>query len=83
MHRIRSADFIQGTADVVFSVANAQEEIKLFQNSPDARLVTFEGGQHFLSYTHQDKVHGHILEFVEKYKGSEDYQKQSIRSGKL
>lgn len=28
-----------------FSVANAQEEIKLFTNSPDAQVVVVQGGQ--------------------------------------
>jgi pimeloyl-ACP methyl ester carboxylesterase len=58
----------QGTADVVFSAANAQEGIKRFVNSKDARLVTLENGVHFLSFTHKKEVHGHILEFTSSWK---------------
>ncbi|KAF2200510.1 alpha/beta hydrolase fold family protein [Delitschia confertaspora ATCC 74209] len=59
--------WLHGTSDVVYSVANAQHEIKLFKNSPDARLVTIEGGQHFLSFTHPKEVAEHLIEFVKKY----------------
>ncbi|RFU31829.1 hypothetical protein B7463_g4515, partial [Scytalidium lignicola] len=36
--------WLQGTADVVFSIKNAEEEIKLFKNSAQARLIPLEGG---------------------------------------
>lgn len=58
----------QGTADVVFSVANAQEGIKHFVNSKDAQLVIMENGVHFLSFTHKKEVHGEILNFTSHWK---------------
>lgn len=57
----------QGTGDVVFSAANAQEEIKLFTNSKEAKLVTLKDGVHFLSFTHPKEVHQNILEFTNKW----------------
>ncbi|KAF2190657.1 alpha/beta hydrolase fold family protein [Zopfia rhizophila CBS 207.26] len=60
--------WLHGTADVVYSVQNAEEEIKLFKNSPDARLVTVKNGQHFLSFSHPNGVADNLLEFVGKYK---------------
>lgn len=51
---------------MVYSVANAQEEIKLFVNSPDAQLVTVEGGAHFLSGSHPNEVDRALIEFVTK-----------------
>ena len=59
--------WLHGTSDAVYSVANAEEEIKLFVNSPDARLVTVPEGQHFLSFSHPKEVDGHLIEFVGKY----------------
>jgi len=47
-------------------VRNAEEEIKMFINSPDARLETIDGGQHFLSYSHPREVNEHVLAFVKK-----------------
>lgn len=41
--------WMHGTKDVVYSVSNAQEEIRLFTNSKEANLVTVADGQHFLS----------------------------------
>ena len=55
---------------MVFSVKNAEEEIRLFSNSAKAKLVPFEGGVHFLSYTHPQKVHQELLEFVHTWKGN-------------
>jgi len=59
--------WLHGTADVVYSIPNAEEEIKLFTNSPDARLVTVKDGQHFLSFSHPEVVDKHLIEFVGKY----------------
>ncbi|OJJ88960.1 alpha/beta fold hydrolase [Aspergillus glaucus CBS 516.65] len=59
--------WLHGTKDVVYSLANAQREIQLFINSPDAKLVPIEGGAHFLSASHPKEVDGAILEFVAKY----------------
>jgi pimeloyl-ACP methyl ester carboxylesterase len=57
----------QGTSDVVYSVKNAQEAIKLFVNSPDASLSIVEGGQHFLSATHPEQVDKEVIEFLKKH----------------
>lgn len=58
---------LQGTSDVVYSVANAEEEIKLFVNSPDAKLVTVDQGQHFLSFSHPTDVDQNLIDFVGKW----------------
>ena len=57
----------QGTADQVYSVKNAEEEIKLFTGVKDARLEVVEGGAHFLSFSHPEAVDKSVLEFVGKY----------------
>lgn len=59
--------WLHGTADSVYSVENAKQEIKLFTNSGDAQLKTVEGGQHFLSASHPKKVNAAIVDFVKKY----------------
>ena len=59
--------WLHGTADAVYSVANAEEEVKMFENSPDARLVFVKDGQHFLSASHPNDVAENILQFVGKY----------------
>jgi len=59
--------WLHGTSDAVYSVANAEQEIKLFKNSPDARLVTVKDGQHFLSFSHPKEVADNVVEFVGKY----------------
>jgi len=59
--------WLHGTSDAVYSVANAKEEIKMFVNSPDARVVTVENGQHFLSFSHPKEVDQYLVEFVGKY----------------
>ena len=59
--------WLHGTADVVYSVANAEREIKMFVNSPDAHLKVINGGQHFLSFSHPEKDDGAVAEFVGKY----------------
>ena len=53
----------------MFSLANAQEEIKLFKNAVYAKVVPFEGGVHFLSWTHEKEVHQHILDFIREWDG--------------
>ena len=40
--------WLQGTADQVYSVANAEEEITLFTGSSHAELRVIDGGQHFM-----------------------------------
>lgn len=59
----------QGTEDAVYSVANAEEEIKLFTNSRHAQLVTVKDGQHFLSASHPQVVDNALIEFVQKWHG--------------
>jgi pimeloyl-ACP methyl ester carboxylesterase len=51
--------WLHGTADVVYSVANAKREIEMFVGSPDA--------QHFLSFSHPEEVDTAVAEFVAKY----------------
>ena len=60
--------WMQGTADPVYSVANAQDEIKLFVNSAAAELRVVEGGRHFLSATHPDEVDAATVEFINRWK---------------
>lgn len=58
--------WLHGTSDAVYSVANAEEEIKLFKSSSNAKLQVVEGGQHFLSASHPEEVAQAILGFVKK-----------------
>jgi len=62
--------WLHGTADVVYSVANAEEEIKLFKNAKVAELKTVQGGAHFLSASHPKEVDNALIEFVGKWAGS-------------
>jgi len=56
--------WLHGTSDVVYSVANAEEEIKLFTASKNARVQVVENGQHFLSFSHPKEVAQALLGFV-------------------
>jgi len=58
--------WMHGTEDKVYSVANAQEEIKLFVNS-DAKLEVIQGGNHFLSATNPKEVDTAVLAFIKKH----------------
>ena len=58
--------WLHGTSDAVYSVENAQEEIKMFVNSPEARLTVVDDGQHFLSASHPHEVDNALLQFVGK-----------------
>lgn len=60
--------WMHGTADRVYSVANAEDEIKLFVNSTAAELRVVEGGQHFLSATHPEDVNAATVEFINRWK---------------
>lgn len=60
--------WMHGTADQVYSVANAKEEIGLFVSSPEARLEVVEGGQHFLSASHPQAVNEAAVAFMAKWK---------------
>lgn len=59
--------WMHGTADQVYSVKNAEEEIQLFAGSRDARVQVVDGGAHFLSFSHPEAVDQAVLEFVGKY----------------
>ncbi|TFV74401.1 alpha/beta hydrolase [Blastococcus sp. CT_GayMR19] len=60
--------WMHGTADRVYSVANAQDEITLFVNSAGAELRVVDGGQHFLSATDPDAVNAATVEFINRWK---------------
>jgi pimeloyl-ACP methyl ester carboxylesterase len=60
--------WMHGTADRVYSVADAEDEITLFVNSAGAELRVVEGGQHFLSATHPDDVNAATVEFINRWK---------------
>jgi pimeloyl-ACP methyl ester carboxylesterase len=60
--------WMQGTADPVYSVANAEDEIKRFVTSPDAELRVVDGGRHFLSATHPGDVNPAAVRFIERWK---------------
>jgi pimeloyl-ACP methyl ester carboxylesterase len=59
--------WLHGTADVVYSVANAKREIEMFAGSPEAQLKVVKDGQHFLSFSHPEEVDSAVAEFVAKY----------------
>ena len=59
---------MHGTADPVYSVANAQDEMPLFANSADAQLRVVEGGQHFLSASDPDDVNTAVAEFIDRWR---------------
>ncbi|WP_055548390.1 alpha/beta fold hydrolase [Streptomyces sp. NBRC 110028] len=59
--------WLHGTADQVYSVANAREEIGMFAHSPEARLEIIEGGQHFLSASHPEEVDSAAIDFVKRW----------------
>lgn len=71
--------WLHGDKDAVYSPENAKEEIKMFENSPDARLVVVKGGHHFLSWTHQDEVDSALIEFVGKYHKGEKPDARALR----
>ena len=58
---------MHGTADPVYSVANAEDEMPLFANSADAQLRVVEGGQHFLSASNPDDVNTAVAEFINRW----------------
>ncbi|KAI4730218.1 alpha/beta hydrolase fold family protein [Aureobasidium sp. EXF-10728] len=59
--------WLHGDQDVVYSVANAEEEIKLFVNSPDATLQVIKGGPHYLNYTKAREVDAAVVSFLTRY----------------
>ena len=58
--------WMHGTADPVYSVANAQEEIKLFVNAK-AEVVVVDGGAHFLSASHPGEVEPRLVGFIKAH----------------
>ncbi len=58
--------WLQGTADRVYSVPNAQVEIGRFVNSASAELRVIDGGQHFLSATHPEIVNA-AIDFITRW----------------
>jgi pimeloyl-ACP methyl ester carboxylesterase len=60
--------WVHGTADPVYSVANAEDEIRLFVNSADAELRVVEGGRHFLSASDPDDVNTATVQFINRWK---------------
>jgi len=61
--------WLHGTSDVVYSVSNAEQEIKLFTNAKSADLVTVTGGAHFLSASHPKEVDQALIDFIGKWAG--------------
>ncbi|MEU0468358.1 alpha/beta hydrolase [Amycolatopsis sp. NPDC006131] len=59
--------WLHGTADQVYSVANAEQEIKLFTRSADARLEVIDGGHHFLSASKPDQVNAAATKFISRW----------------
>ena len=60
--------WLHGTEDPVYSVANAEDEIKRFVNSPGAELRVVEGGRHFLSASNPDDVNAATADFINRFK---------------
>ncbi|MGY1796405.1 alpha/beta fold hydrolase [Geodermatophilus sp. SYSU D00525] len=59
--------WMHGTEDPVYSVANAEEEIRLFTNSADAELRVVDGGRHFLSASHPAEVDRATIDFIRRW----------------
>lgn len=59
--------WMHGTADQVYSVANAHEEIVLFVNAKETNLVKVDGGQHFLSASNPGEVEPAVVDFIKKH----------------
>jgi pimeloyl-ACP methyl ester carboxylesterase len=59
--------WIHGTADSVYSVANAENGIARFTGSKDAQLKVIEGGQHFLSASDPKEVNAAAVDFISKW----------------
>lgn len=59
--------WLHGTSDQVYSVANAEQEIKLLRRSKEARLQTISDGHHFLSASKPAEVNAALLDFVGRW----------------
>uniref|UniRef100_A0A8H7K5Y0 AB hydrolase-1 domain-containing protein n=1 Tax=Bionectria ochroleuca TaxID=29856 RepID=A0A8H7K5Y0_BIOOC len=74
--------WFQGTDDVVFSVRQAKEDMKLFTNSATIKLVTCKGSVHFLGSTHGETIQRELLEFISTWnKGGSLYFETLSRGG--
>lgn len=60
--------WIHGTADSVYSVANAEDGIRRFTHSADTQLKVIEGGQHFLSASDPQHVNPATVEFIDRWR---------------
>jgi pimeloyl-ACP methyl ester carboxylesterase len=58
---------MHGTEDPVYSVANAEDEMKLFVNSPGAELRVVDGGRHFMSASDPAAVNAATAEFIGRW----------------
>lgn len=59
--------WLHGTSDIIYSVANAEEEIKLFVQSPEAEVVTVKDGQPLLSASYPKEVENALVDFVGRW----------------
>ncbi|KAI1851953.1 hypothetical protein JX265_008241 [Neoarthrinium moseri] len=59
--------WLQGTDDAVFPVKLAEEQIKLFTASKDAKFDAVEGGAHYLSASNPKQVNTALLAMVKTY----------------
>lgn len=69
---------LHGTADIVYSVENAIEEMKLLVNSADATLKIVEGGHHYLSHSNPSEVNSAILQLVTKHGDQQKERNSSL-----
>jgi pimeloyl-ACP methyl ester carboxylesterase len=58
---------MHGTEDPVYSVANAEDEMRLFVNSPAAELRVVDGGRHFLSASDPADVNPATAGFIARW----------------
>lgn len=59
--------WMQGTRDAFYSVANAEQEIELFANAREARLVTVSEGCNYLNASNSVEVNTAVVDFVNKW----------------
>ncbi|KAK4222909.1 1H-3-hydroxy-4-oxoquinaldine 2,4-dioxygenase-like protein [Podospora fimiseda] len=59
--------WLQGPQDPVFGLKLAQEQIKLFTGSVEARLTIVEGASHYLNATKPEAVEDALLEMIGRY----------------
>lgn len=59
--------WMQGTADQVYSVPHAEDEIRRFVHAAHTELRVVEGGQHFLSASNPDDVNTATVQFVNRW----------------